>query len=88
MKSNLIKLSLILIINFFVIETSYSIEPTKFVQQTVNKASEALSNNINKKRKIEALKEIARNSVDIKGIGMYTLGSHRKNLNESQKINI
>ena len=39
MKSNLIKLSLILIINFFVIETSYSIEPTKFVQQTVNKAS-------------------------------------------------
>ncbi len=64
----------------------YSIEPDVFVQSTVNRASKLLSENISKKDKIEKLKLIAKDTVDIKGIGFYTLGSIRKNINEEQKI--
>tara|TARA_B100001057_G_scaffold498281_1_gene604803 strand:- start:58 stop:648 length:591 start_codon:yes stop_codon:yes gene_type:complete len=63
----------------------YSIEPNVFVQSTVNRASKVLADNISKKEKIEKLKSIALETVDIKGIGLYTLGSARKSLNDSQK---
>ncbi|MDC0455189.1 ABC transporter substrate-binding protein [Candidatus Pelagibacter sp.] len=63
----------------------HSIEPDAFVQSTVNRASKILSDNISKEQKIEKLKKIAKDTVDIKGIGFYTLGSFRKNLNENQK---
>ena len=63
----------------------HSIEPDVFVQSTVNRASKLLSDNISKEQKIEELKKIAKDTVDIKGIGFYTLGSFRKNLNENQK---
>ena len=62
-----------------------SIEPDVFVQSTVNRASKLLSEDISKKEKISELKKIAKETVDIKGIGLYTLGSARKNLNKSQK---
>jgi len=62
-----------------------SIEPDVFVQSTVNRASKLLSEDISKKEKILKLKKIAKETVDIKGIGLYTLGSARKNLNEEQK---
>ena len=42
-------------------------------------------NKISKEEKIEKLKFIALKSVDIRGIGFYTLGSHRKNLSDEQK---
>jgi phospholipid transport system substrate-binding protein len=64
----------------------YSIEPDVFVQSTVNRASQILSKNISKEEKINQLKSIAKETVDIKGVGFYSLGSARKNLNESQKI--
>ena len=64
---------------------SYSIEPEEFVQSTVNKASQVLSKNISKEEKINGLKMIAKETVDIKGIGFYSLGSARKNLNDNQK---
>ena len=73
---------------FFYITTfkySYSIEPDVFVQSTVNRASQVLSDNLSKDQKIEKLKTIAAETVDIKGIGMYTLGAYRKTLNEDQK---
>ena len=75
---------------FFVIslsntEKAYSIQPDVFVQSTVNRASEALNNKYSKEEKIEKLKTIARETVDIRGIGLYTLGSYRKNLSEAQK---
>ena len=60
-------------------------EPDIFVQSTVNRASSILSNNITKDDKIEKLKEIALETVDIKGIGLYTLGPTRKSLNDEQK---
>ena len=64
---------------------SYSIEPEIFVQSTVNRASKILSENISKEKKMDELKLIAKETVDIKGIGFYTLGSVRKTLNDDQK---
>jgi len=64
---------------------SYSIEPDIFVQSTVNRASQALSKNISKDEKMNELKSIAKETVDIKGIGFYSLGSTRKELNDIQK---
>ena len=73
-----------IIINFVGINQSYSIEPDVFVQSTVNRASEALNNKYSKKEKIKKLKEIASETVDIKGIGYYTLGAYRKNISDDQ----
>ena len=64
---------------------SYSIEPDVFVQSTVNRASSILSKNISKEEKINELKNIAKETVDIVGVGFYSLGSARKNLNDDQK---
>ena len=64
---------------------SYSLEPDVFVQSTVNRASKILSENISKEEKIEQLKSIAKETVDIKGVGFYSLGSARKTLNDDQK---
>ena len=77
-----------LILLLFCINTSnvYSIEPDVFIQSTVNRASQILSKNISKEEKINQLKSIAKETVDIKGVGFYSLGSARKNLNDSQKI--
>jgi len=62
-----------------------AIEADIFVQSTVNRASKLLSENISKEEKIKKLELIARDTVDITGIGFYTLGSVRKNLNDSEK---
>ena len=67
------------------ISNSNSIEPDIFVQSTVNRASQVLSDNLSIDQKIEKLKSIAEETVDIKGIGMYTLGAYRKTLSEDQK---
>ena len=81
-KKILIVISLLIFSNTNVL----SIEPDVFVQSTVNRASAILSKNISKEEKIEKLKLIAKETVDIKGVGFYSLGSARKNLNDSQKI--
>ena len=62
-----------------------AIEPDVFVQSTVNRASKILSENISKQKKIDKLKVIAKETVDIKGIGFYTIGSVRKSLDNDQK---
>ena len=62
-----------------------AIEADVFVQSTVNRASKILGENISKEDKIIKLRKIAKETVDIKGIGFYTLGSTRKNLSEEQK---
>ena len=80
-----IKLLIFLIVFFSTPFFSYSIEPDIFVQSTVNRASKLLGENISKDQKIEKLKSIAKETVDIKGIGFYTLGSKRKSLNEEEK---
>ena len=63
----------------------FSTEPDVFVQSTVNRASQILSKNISKEEKMNALKIGAKETVDIEGIGSYSLGSARKNLNDNQK---
>ena len=73
------------IINILNVNYSHSIEPDIFIQSTVNRASEALNNKFTKEEKIEKLKRIASETVDIKGIGFYTLGSYRKNISEAQR---
>ena len=75
----------IFLIYFSVLNISYAIEPDVFVQSTVNRASKILSENISKKQKMEGLKKIAMDTVDIRGIGLYTLGSARKNLSDDKK---
>jgi phospholipid transport system substrate-binding protein len=70
---------------FLSINHLYSIEPDIFVQSTVNRASKILSNNISKEKKMKELQIIAKETVDIRGIGFYTIGQTRKNLNDEQK---
>ena len=59
-------------------------EPDVFVQSTVNRAAKTLSGNFTKEERVEILKEIASETVDINGIGYYTLGSYRKNISDEQ----
>tara|TARA_Y100001935_G_scaffold239714_1_gene227619 strand:+ start:387 stop:977 length:591 start_codon:yes stop_codon:yes gene_type:complete len=82
----IIKKILILFFIFFInLSNVYSIEPDIFVQSTVNRASSILSENISKEKKIDKLKAIAKETVDIRGISFYTLGSARKNLSDQEK---
>mgnify|MGYP001171926097 CR=1 FL=1 len=64
---------------------AYSIEPDIFVQSTVNRASKILSQDLSKEEKIDELKMIAEETVDIRGIGFYTLGGARKSLDDKDK---
>ena len=73
-----------LIISLSSITKVYSIEADIFVQSTVNRAAETLSGNLTKEERIEKLQEIAKDTVDINGIGFYTLGAHRKNISEDE----
>ena len=75
----------ILICAIIITEKSFSIEPNIFVQSTVNRASQILSEDTSKNEKIDKLKVIAKETVDIRGIGFYTLGKYRKTLNDVQK---
>ena len=81
----LIRILLILFISFSFTEKSLSADPSQFIQSIVDEASKALITNKTKEERMHELKSIAIKSVDIKGIGFYTLGSHRKNLSDAQK---
>lgn len=85
LKKYLVNFTLLILISFLFIQKAHSIGPSEFIQLTVNKASAALNKSYSKDEKISKLKNIAKESVDIKGIGFYSLGSHRKNLSEEQK---
>ena len=80
------KYLLVLFFYTLIFTNSYSIEPDVFVQSTVNRASNILSKNISKEDKINELKAIAKETVDIRGVGFYSLGQVRKTLDENQKI--
>ena len=80
------RIFLVLVIYFLSLNNTYSIEPDIFVQSTVNRASKILTENISKEKKIQELQKIAKETVDINGIGFYTLGTARKSLNSEQKI--
>ena len=73
-----------LIIIFSNITKAYAIEADVFVQSTVNRAAQTLGGNLTKEQRVEKLKDIARETVDIEGIGFYSLGANRKNLTNDQ----
>ena len=81
-----LSLFIFLFINMLSINHSYSIEPDIFVQSTVNRASEALNEKYSKEEKIKKLMQIASETVDIDGIGFYTLGSYRKIISQNEII--
>ena len=74
----------LILLYIFQITTSFSIEPDVFVQSTVNRASQILSKDLTKDEKINELKLIAKETVDIRGVGFYSLGAARKNLDKDQ----
>ena len=78
---------LILFLSTFLVSfnSAFSISPDVFIQSTVNRASQVLSENISKEEKINKLKLIAKETVDIRGVGFYSLGPSRKDLSDEQK---
>ena len=78
-------LILLLLINLNFTNT-YSIEADVFIQSTVNRAAQTLGAGLTKEERMDELKKIALDTVDIRGIGIYSLGVHRKTANEEQKI--
>ena len=84
MKKFFFKFSFLFIFLIFTTK-SFSIEADVFVQSTVNRAADTLSSSLSKEERIDELKKIAKDTVDIRGIGFYSLGSHRKGLSEEKK---
>ena len=74
---------IILVFNFS--SNSLANISSEFVNDITSKATDILSSKDTKELKMKQLIEIGENSVDIDGIGFYTLGKHRKNLNGDQK---
>tara|TARA_A100000164_G_C21736275_1_gene690067 strand:- start:47 stop:646 length:600 start_codon:yes stop_codon:yes gene_type:complete len=74
---------LIFILNFN--SSSFGNISSEFISNITTKATIILSSKETKDIKIEQLIRIGEESVDIDGIGFYTLGKHRKNLNENQR---
>ena len=85
LKKFLFKFSLIFVVFSAFTGKSFSLEPKEFVQSVANEASLILTKNFTKEQKIEKLKSIAEKTVDIQGIGYYSLGAHRKNLSDDKK---
>jgi phospholipid transport system substrate-binding protein len=81
----LLNLFIFLAVSLTNINNAFSISPDVFIQSTVNRASQLLSKDISKDDKMNQLKQIAKETVDIRGIGFYSLGAARKGLNQNQK---
>ncbi len=80
---NLILFVFLLIFSFS--NVTFSKEPAKFIGEITSEASSVLASEDSKENKILKLKKIAENNVDILGIGLYSLGKHRKTINNDQK---
>ena len=63
---------------------AYSSNPKQFITEIVNEAKGILVKTNSKEFKTKKLSEIALKTVDIKGVGFYSLGSYRKNLTDDQ----
>ena len=74
-----------ILILFFLINNSWSKSATEFITSLSSETSNILSSKLSEDEKIIRLKEIGEKSVDIEGVGLYTLGKYRKTLNDNQK---
>ncbi|WP_440613865.1 MlaC/ttg2D family ABC transporter substrate-binding protein [Candidatus Pelagibacter sp. HIMB1748] len=79
------KILILLVLFNLNLTNSFSIEADVFVQSTVNRAAETLSSGLTKEERMDELKSIALDTVDIRGIGFYSLGAHRKSASDEQK---
>ncbi len=70
---------------FSSINNSWSKSASEFVSSLTNEVSVVLSSKLTDEEKIVNLKKIGESSVDIDGVGFYTLGKYRKTLTDSQK---
>ena len=77
---------LLIFLNLTFINKLFAIDPYSFVQETADRASEALNKRQSKEEKMEILKIIAKETVDIKGIGYYSLGVYKKTISDEKKI--
>ena len=84
MRKKILKTTILFFLFIFT-NTLNALEPDIFVQSTVNRAADTLGGNLSKEERIEELKKIAKDTVDIRGIGFYSLGSHRKGLSDEKK---
>ena len=64
---------------------AYSSDPKQFISEVVAEAKKILVETNSQEFKTKKLSEMALKTVDIKGIGYYTLGSYRKELSDGQK---
>ena len=80
-----IKILLILICSFFWTNNIKANTSSEFINKITEEASTILSSSENDEIKISKLIKIGKESVDINGLALYTLGKHRKNLNDQQK---
>ena len=76
----------IIILGCLIANNSLAKNPSDMIASIVDEASSILSSDDPVEAKIINLNNIAERSVDIDGIGMYTLGSYRKSLTEDQKV--
>ena len=76
--------SIFLFLFFFTKGYSYNSDPKQFVSEIVVEAKKILVAENSKESRAKKLTEIALKTVDIKGIGYYTLGNYRKNLTDEQ----
>ena len=74
-----------ILLSLFFLNSSFAKNPSDFIQEITDNASKILSSDLSKNEKQNKLKDIAENTVDIRGIGFYTLGKFRKTLNEDKK---
>jgi len=81
---NFLTFTTFLIIILSSISKVHSMEADVFIQSTVNRAAKTLGGKLTKEERVEKLKDIARDTVDIEGLAFYSLGAHRKNLTEDQ----
>ena len=80
-----IKILLILICSFFFTNSIKANTSSEFINKITQEASTILSSSENDELKISKLIKIGKESVDINGLALYTLGKHRKSLNDQQK---
>ena len=73
-----------ILIFFFLTNNSWSKSASEFISSLSTDTSNILSSKLSENEKIIRLKEIGEQSVDIEGVGLYTLGKFRKNLTDSQ----
>ena len=79
-----LKFILIFFLSFCISNISFAKNPSDLINEIVDEASKVLSSDDPVESKIIKLNDIAERSVDIDGIGMYTLGKYRKSISEEE----